>query len=111
MKNIIKVSSSIQGLNLKGLKTLLTSKKETKVTNHSRNESLRSSTKQGEYHLVGGTGQTESPPSQEGLMSTNKLKGKKSEQRKWENQLKIRNLKNFKSKNKSRCCLKIYHHN
>ena len=29
------------------------------------------------YHLVGGTGQTEPPPSQEGLMSANKLKGKK----------------------------------
>ena len=66
-----------KGLNLKGLKTQLTSKKETKVTNHSRNGPLRSSTKQGEYHLVGGTGQTEPPPSQEGLMSANKLKGKK----------------------------------
>lgn len=67
--------------------------------------------KQGEYHLVGGTGQTEPPPSQEGLMSTSKLKGKKSEQRKWENQLKIRNFKNFKSRSKSRGCLKIYCHN
>lgn len=72
----------------------MTDKQKGDQSHKSRNGPLRSSTKQGEYYFIGGTGQTEPPPSQEGLMNTNKLKGKKSEQRKWENQ-KIRNLTKF----------------
>lgn len=53
---------------------------------------------QWEYHLVGGTGQTEPPPSQEGLMSTSKLKGKKIQSKKMGKPIKNQEHKNFKSK-------------
>lgn len=88
----------------------MTDKQKGDQSHKSRNGPLRSSTKQGEYHFIGGTGQTEPPPSQEGLMSTNKLKGKKIRAKKMGKPKNQELNKIFKSRSKSRDCLKIYCH-